>query len=99
MIKLIVPSNEVNTRNWLDKMTGQPRSMRIQTVLAYLVNSDGQTDGTYDKIEVILNEKQLPYQKGEFQLSPACIYLDRNGRLQVSLSNMQLVNHGQKQAA
>ena len=98
MIKIQIPTNLFITRNWNDKTTGALRSMRIQTALAYLVNADGETDNTYDKIEVILNDKQLPFSKGEYQLSPQCIYLDRNGRLQISLQFMQPVNHNSVKA-
>lgn len=88
MIKFQVTNPNFATRNWNDKTTGQPRSMRIQTVLAFLPDSQGKTD-TYDKIEMILNENQNPLEVGLYQLTAQCVYLDRNGRLQVSLANLQ----------
>ena len=88
MIKLQVTDPNFQERNWIDKITGKPRSMRIQTILAYLPDSNGKTD-TYDKIEMILNENQNPLEVGLYTLTPQCLYLDRNGRLQVSLQHLQ----------
>jgi hypothetical protein len=88
MIKFQVTNPDIITRNWNDKVTGQPRSMRIQTLLAFLPDLQGKTD-TYDKIEMILQDNQNPLPVGFYQLTPQCIYLDRNGRLQVGLSYLQ----------
>lgn len=99
MIKLQVKNPNFTTRTWNDRTTGQPRSMRIQQVLAYLVNSDGQPDDTPDKLEVILNENQAPFPVGFYQLTPSCVYLDRNNRLQIGLSNMQPIAQKTQAAA
>lgn len=87
MIRFQVKNAQPLTRNWIDKTTGEKRSMRIQQLLVYLPDSFGKTDD-YDKIEVILRDEQNPYDVGFFQLSPQSIYLDRNGRLQVGLNNL-----------
>ena len=89
MIKIEIKDGAAIERKWNDKVTGKPRSMRIQTCLVYLPNSQGVVDGTYDKIESILNDNQNPHPVGIYTLSPNCFYLDRNGRLQVSLSNIE----------
>ena len=88
MIKFQVTNPNYDLRKWNDKTTGLPRSMRIQTLLAYLPDSSGKSD-TYDKIEMILNDNQNPFEVGIYTLTPECIYLDRNGRLQIGLTNLQ----------
>lgn len=98
MIKLQVTDPNFTERKWNDKVTGQPRSMRIQTILAYLPDSNGKTD-TYDKIEMILNEDQNPFPVGIYTLTPQCIYLDRNGRMQLGLSNIQPIQQKLASAA
>lgn len=91
MIKFQVTNPNFTTRNWNDKTTGQPRSMRIQTILAFIPDSQGKTE-TYDKIEMILNDNQNPLEVGIYTLTPECLYLDRNGRLQVSLQHLRNIN-------
>ncbi|HSH72829.1 MAG TPA: hypothetical protein VK974_07205 [Methylophilaceae bacterium] len=99
MIKLEIKDPKPVERKWIDKGTGEQRSMRIQTLLAYLPNANGTLDGTYDKVECILNNNQPSFPAGMYELTPACIYLDRNGRLQVGLSNIQPVANQQTKAA
>lgn len=99
MIRFQVKNPNVTVREWNDRTTGQPRSMRIQQVLAFLTNSQGQVDDTPDKVEMILNNNQQPLEAGYYQLTPDCIYLDRNGRLQVSLSNIKPLAQPQKASA
>lgn len=99
MIRLQVKNPNFNKREWTDKTTGERRSMRIQQVLAYMVDSTGNIDETPDKIEVILNENQNPFEVGNYQLTPQCLYLDRNGRIQVSLTNMKLIPAQKLQSA
>ena len=87
MIRIQVKNPTPITRNWKDKTTGELRSMRIQQLLVYLPDAFGKTDD-YDKIEVILRDNQNPYEIGNYQLSPLCVYLDRNSRLQIGLNNI-----------
>jgi len=92
MIRIQVKDVTVQKREWLDKVTKLPRSMRLQKVLAFMVNADGNIDETPDKIEIILNENQNAFEAGMYQLTPQCLYLDRNARIQVSLNYMKLIN-------
>jgi len=89
MIKITIPSDKTATRKWTDKATGELRQMTLQTALLYLANSDGELDGTYDKVERILNTNEFPLPAGDYTLSPSSFYLDRNGRLAVSLNNLK----------
>lgn len=88
MIKIQVKNNIPVTRNWTDKTTGEQRSMRIQTLLIYLPDPTGKMED-YDKVEHILADKANPFDIGFYTLVPQCIYLDRNGRLQIGLGNIQ----------
>lgn len=99
MLKIQVKNSAFVTRSWNDKTTGEVRSMNIQQILVFLTNSEGQVDETPDKVELILANKQLPYPVGVYQLTPECIYLDRNGRLQVSLTHMKPIVVRQQAAA
>lgn len=89
MIKITIPTDKTATRKWTDKTTGELRQMTLQTALVYLTNPDGELDGTYDKLERILNTNEHPLPAGDYTLSPASFYLDRNGRLAVSLNNLK----------
>ena len=90
MIRIQVKNAHPVERNWIDKTTGERRSMRIQTMLVYLPDAQGKTED-YDKVEHILSDKANPFEVGFYTLTPQCIYLDRNGRMQISLGNIQLV--------
>lgn len=98
MIKIQVKNAHPLERNWIDKTTGERRSMRIQTLLVYLPDSTGKMDD-YDKVEHILSDKANPFEVGFYQLVPQCFYLDRNGRMQVSFGNMQPIQSKLQQAA
>ena len=98
MIKIQVKDTECRTINFKDKRTGESRSFKTQEARAYLANSQGKIDETSDKFEIALNSNDAPFEVGFYQLTPACIYLDRNGRLQVGLSNMQKLQPAQKPA-
>ena len=97
MIKIQVKTNGFTVRNWNDKITGKPMSMRIQILYVYLPDSTGKCDD-YDKVEFILNDKSNPFEVGDYKLVPQCLYLDRNNRMQISYSNMQPMNQTQKAA-
>lgn len=97
MIKLQVKSTQTQQVKWNDKVTGQPRSMELQTVLVFLPDSQGKIDDTPDKIEVPVNNR--PLEVGIYQLTPQCIYLDRNRRLAITLDNIQPIAKPQQQAA
>lgn len=99
MLKISVKSDIIETVQYRNKTTGNPATLRLQTVFIYMPNSQGVVDGTYDKISMPLNEAQAPFPIGDYQLSPACLYLDRNRRLAVSLNNMQPIQNSLKQAA
>lgn len=97
MLRIQVKSNAITTRDWTDKLTGKPRSMRIQQLFVYLPDSTGKCDD-YDKVEYILNDKANPFEPGDYKLVPQCLYLDRQNRIQVSFQYMQPMNLAQKAA-
>lgn len=98
MIKIQVKNEIPIIRNWVDKSTGEQRSMRIQTLLIYLPDSQGKMED-YDKVDYILADKSNAFTVGFYTLVPQCLYLDRNGRLQVSFGNMQLIQQKLASAA
>ena len=99
MIKVSVKSNTIETVQYKNKTTGNPATLRLQTVFLFMPNDQGVIDGTYDKISMPLNAEQAPFPVGDYQLTPTCLYLDRNRRLCVSLNNMQPYASQVKQAA
>lgn len=87
MLKFQITDPDLFERKWNDKNTGLPRSMNLQSILVYLPDTQGKTD-TYDKIEMIIGDNQKTYPVGLYTFSPRSFYIDKNNRLQISMSNL-----------
>jgi len=84
MIKIAITSPEIREMKGIGKTSGKPYHLRMQTAHAFTVGKDGVLAEFPDKFEVILEDGQLPYQRGHYQLSPSALYVSRDGRLEVS---------------
>lgn len=83
MIKIAVTSPEIREMKGIGKTSGKPYHMRIQNAHAFTVDKDGTVAEFPDKFEIALDADQLPYARGHYTLSPAAVFVSRDGRLEV----------------
>jgi hypothetical protein len=98
MLKITVVSPVAKVITWGDKGERKAGQMRVQEVYLHTVAEDGTASPFPEKTEVVLNRakldqqtgqiltpEQAPYPPGEYQLHPSSVYIDRAGRLGLSL--------------
>lgn len=71
-----VTSVALETISGIGKASGKPFSFDKQTVYLHV---EGQPYP--EKSEIIINEGTTPYAIGKYEIAPASIVVDRNGRL------------------
>jgi hypothetical protein len=81
MIRIEVKTTEVQTRNGTSQRTGQPWTIRSQDAWAYTLDSNGKPRPYPERISLQLDDNQLPFPLGNYDLSPASIYVGEFGRL------------------
>ena len=88
MIKVSVPAVMTRNQAGIGKTSGKPYNMDFQTVYVHTIGKDGKPAPFPEKTEIILDKDThglpLSYGVGEYQLSPASIYVDRTGNLAVA---------------
>jgi len=84
MIRITVYDQPIRRLQGTSKVTGKDYNMSIQTAYAHAVDKTGQPLPVPEKFEIVLDKDESPYSPGEYQLSPASVYVDRQGRLSVS---------------
>lgn len=82
MLKITIPTGDVETIAYTNKTTGQPAQLRKQTGYAHVIGTDGAPSPYPDKFGFLLNKDQQPYPAGDYTLHPSALYVDRDGRLQ-----------------
>ena len=82
MIKIVISSPEIREMKGIGKTSGKPYHMRIQTGYAFTVSPDGVVVDFPDKFEIALEADQVPYARGQYTLSPAAVFVSREGRLE-----------------
>lgn len=88
-IKIRILSDKINVLKGVGKESGKPYEMHIQTGYAYTVDADGQVSEIPEKFEFILPKDQdglisKPLPRGDYAISPASFYVDRNARLSLN---------------
>lgn len=83
MIKIAITSPEIREMKGIGKTSGKPYHMRIQNAHAFTVDKDGTVAEFPDKFEIALDADQTPYPRGHYTLSPAAVFVSRDGRLDV----------------
>ncbi|MDO8717557.1 MAG: single-stranded DNA-binding protein [Polaromonas sp.] len=83
MIKIAITSPEIREMKGIGKTSGKPYHMRIQNAHAFTVDKDGTVAEFPDKFEIALDADQTPYARGHYTLSPAAVFVSRDGRLEV----------------
>jgi len=82
MLKIVITNPAVREMKGIGKTSGKPYHLRMQTAYAYTVDADGVTSEIPDKFEIMLDSEQAPHARGAYTLSPASLYVSRDGRLE-----------------
>lgn len=83
MIKVVITSPEIREMKGVGKTSGKPYHLRMQTAHAFTVDASGVVSEFPDKFEVMLEDGQLPYQRGTYTLQPSAVFVNRDGRLDI----------------
>jgi Helix-destabilising protein len=84
MIEIRITSPDVRELKGASKSTGKEYHLRFQTGYAFTVSKDGQVAEFPEKFEISLDKDQPAYSRGVYKLSPSAVYVNRDGRLDVS---------------
>jgi len=84
MIRITVPALPVRNMKGIGKTSQKPYDLNIQTVYCHVADENGKALPFPEKSEVILDAGQSPFVPGDYTLSPASLYVDRQGRLAVA---------------
>ena len=80
-----IHSASLRAIDYTDKKTNQPARLLTQTAYLHSVNENGERGPVPDKFEIVLPRGvTVGSQPGLYTLHPSALYVDRNGRLQVS---------------
>ncbi|CAG0973115.1 hypothetical protein BURK2_01413 [Burkholderiales bacterium] len=63
---------------------GKPYKLRFQTGYGHTVDKDGNAPPFPEKFEIMLENDQPAYAPGDYQLHPSSVYVNRDGRLDIS---------------
>lgn len=89
MIKVTIHSAEVRHMSGTSKTTQKPYNMAFQEGYFHTVGKDGKPAPYPQKVEFMLDKDKegaaLFYPPGEYHLDASSIYVDRNGRLALSV--------------
>jgi hypothetical protein len=83
MIKIVITSPEVRNMKGVGKTSGKPYDLNFQTAHAFTVDANGTVAEFPDKFEIMLDAGQAPYARGNYTLSPAAVYVSRDGNLDI----------------
>jgi hypothetical protein len=81
LIRITVAQTAVRELTGNAKTTGKPYHLRFQNAYAHTVDQDGNAPPFPEKFEISLGKDQAAYPIGDYQLAPASVYIDRDGRL------------------
>jgi len=89
-----IDSNEVKTRSGTSAKTGKDYNIREQTAYAHI---PGQRYP--QQIKLMLEDNQMPYPVGKYQLDPSSFYVGRFDDLQIRVKLANLPASGSKPQA
>lgn len=89
MIQVTIHSAEVRHMNGTSKTTGKPYAMAFQDGYFHTIGKDGKPAPYPQKVEFMLDKgtdgAALFWPVGTYVLDPSSVYVDRNGRLALSV--------------
>jgi len=85
MIKISIPSANLRTMEGIGKASGKPYKLAFQDAYFHTIDKDGVAAPYPQKVEIFApkdgNGNPVPYQPGDYQLSPSSVYVGRDGKL------------------
>lgn len=89
MIKIRILTDKTQVLKGVGKTSGKPYELHIQTGYAFTVDDSGAVAEIPEKFEFILpsDDQGLiakPFARGDYTISPASFFVDRNGRLSLN---------------
>lgn len=84
MIQVTILKSDIQEIKGTSAKTGKPYHLRKQTGYAHTIDRDGAVAEIPEKFEFFLEDGQEPYTRGKYTLSPTAVYVDRDGRLNIT---------------
>lgn len=84
MIRIEVKSAEVFVKSGTSPRTQRAYNIREQEAWASLFGKDGNPQPYPVRIVISIADVATPYPPGQYQLDPACLYVDRFGGLAIA---------------
>jgi Helix-destabilising protein len=84
MIRFTVPALPLRQMKGVGKVSQKPYDFHIQTVYVHTVDTNGTPLPFPEKTEISHDAPADAYAPGDYALSPASLYIDRQGRLAVA---------------
>lgn len=81
MLKIQIETERFETKAGISAKTGKPYSIREQEACAFTYDRDGKPHPHPQRIRLTLDDDQLPYKIGTYQLCPSSLYVDRFGQI------------------
>jgi hypothetical protein len=84
LIKVTVFDMPIRRLSGVGKTSGKPYDMAVQTIYFHTQDASGQPLPVPEKSELVLDKDQVPFPPGDYTLSPASLYVNRDGKLAVA---------------
>lgn len=99
MIKIEVKSTEIESFSGTSKSTGKPFTIRNQMAYAFLLDKAGNARPYPELIKLSLEDNQLPFPVGFYQLAPQSVFVDKFDRLALGRPSLLPMQISQARAA
>lgn len=84
MIRITVPALPPRRMKGVGKVSQKPYDLQVVTIYCHVSDTNGQPLPYPEKSELMLDGDEAPPRPGDYTLSPASLYVDRQGRLAVA---------------
>jgi hypothetical protein len=84
MIRITIHALPLRQMKGVGKQSGKPYDFYIQTAYAHTADQNGNALPVPEKFELTIDSPADAYKPGDYTLSPASLYVDRQGRLAVA---------------
>lgn len=99
MIKIEIKSTDIEPFSGISKTTGKPFAIRNQEAYAYTFDKNGVLRPYPELIKLSLEDNQLPYPIGFYQMAPQTVFVDKFQRLAIGRPSLLPAQIPQRSAA
>lgn len=99
MIKIEIKSTDIETFSGVSKTTGKPFNIRNQMAYAYTFDKNGSPRPYPELIKISLEDNQLPFAVGFYQMAPQSVFVDKFQRLALGRPSLIQIQQPQRAAA